>query len=233
MAILPIDGSQRLAAKFAGVAGLMSFVILAAVNYGIFARLIVRSDSFLTAQNILAHQTLFRIGITGNIVYCAGIIVLLTALYVILKPVSKSLALLAALMRLVYALMWLPVALNLFTALRLVTNADLSRTLTADQSQSLLGIYLSGYDAYYIGLLFWGLGAAGCSVLWFKSKYVPTTLAIFGVVASVWCVLCTFTFYIFPTIERVVGRSWFDSPLVIFEFALSFWLLVKGLRPAR
>ena len=233
MAIRPSDGSQRRAAKTAGLAGLLSFAILVAVNYGIFARLIVRTDPVQSAQNILAHQTSFRVGIAGVLVYCAGIIVLLAALYVILKPVSTNLALLAALARLVYALMWLPVALNLFTALRLLTDADLSRAFGAEQTQSLLRIYLSGYDAYYIGLLFWGLGSAACSVLWLKSKYVPARLAIFGVFASVWCIFCTFTFYLFPTFEKVVGRSWFDSPLVLFELALSFLLLFKGLRVAR
>lgn len=232
MAIMPSDGSQRRAAKTAGLAGLLSFATLVAVNYGIFAPLIVRTDPAQSAQNILAHQTLFRVGIAGELVYCAGIIVLLTALYVILKPASTILALLATLARLVYALMWLPVALNQFTALRLLTDTDLSRAFGAEQSQSLLQIFLSGYDAYYIGLPFWGLGTAACSVLWLRSKYVPATLANFGVVASVWCIFCTFTFYLFPTFEKVVGRSWFDSPLVLFELSLSFWLLVKGLRVA-
>jgi Domain of unknown function (DUF4386) len=131
MAIMPSDGSQRRAAKTAGLAGLLSFAILVAVNYGIFARLIVRTDPVQSAQNILAHQTSFRVGIAGVLVYCAGIIVLLAALYVMLKPVSTNLALLAALARLVYALMWLPVALNLFTALRLVAVSLVWRVLWA------------------------------------------------------------------------------------------------------
>jgi hypothetical protein len=225
-----MEASQRRAAKIAALAAPVSFAILVAVNYGIFARLIVRSNSVQTAQNILAHQTLFRIGMAGNIVYCAGILVLLTALYVVLKPVSPGLASLAALLRLVYGLIWIPVTINLFAALRILTDPDFSRALGADQLQSLARIYLSGYDAYYIGLLFWGLASTACSLLWFKSKYIPAALAIFGVIASVWCVLCTFTFYIFPAFEKVVGRSWFDSPLVLFELTLSFWLLFKGLR---
>ena len=59
-----------------------------------------------TARNIMAHERLFRSSIACDLVYCAAAVVLLTALYVILKPVSRSLTLLAAFWRLVYALMW-------------------------------------------------------------------------------------------------------------------------------
>jgi hypothetical protein len=149
---------------------------------------------------------------------------------VTLKPVSPFGALVASLGRLVYALMWLPVTLNLLTTLRILADADYVRALGPDQLAGLMRIYLSGYDAYYIGLLFWGLGATVGSVLWLKSNYIPRGLAVFGVVASAWCVACTFAFCIFPGFERAVGRSWFDSPLALFEFALSFWLLLKGLR---
>ena len=57
-------------------------------------------------------------------------------------------------------------------------------------------------------------------------------LAAFGVISSVWCVGCTFVFYIFPGFAKVVNLWWFDSPMVIFELALSFWLLFKGLSPS-
>ena len=48
----------------------------------------------------------------------------------------------------------------------------------------------------------------------------------------VWCAICTFVFIIFPNFAKVVNLWWFDSPMGIFEMALSFWLLFKGLRPS-
>jgi Domain of unknown function (DUF4386) len=144
-----------------------------AVNFGIFARLIVSGNPEETARNILAHETLFRVGIAGDMVYCVGVVVLLTALYVILKPVSQNLALLAAFGRLVHGLTWLLATLNLFTALRLLRDADYSRAFGPDQLPALARLYLSGFDAYYVGLLFWGLGATVGSYLWFKSNYIP------------------------------------------------------------
>jgi len=113
-------------------------------------------------------------------VYCVGVVVLLTALYVILKPVNQNLALLAAFGRLVHGLTWLLATLNLFTALRLLRDADYSRAFGPDQLPALARLYLSGFDAYYVGLLFWGLGATVGSYLWFKSNYIPRALALWG-----------------------------------------------------
>jgi hypothetical protein len=231
MTISTIDESQRTAAKIAGLACPISFVTVVAVNFGIFARLIVSDNPAETTRNILAHETLFRIGVAGDMVYCVGVLVLLTALYVILKPVSQNLALLAAFGRLVHGLTWLLATLNLFTALRLLSHAEYSRAFGPDQLSALARLYLSGFDAYYVGLLFWGLGATVGSCLWFKSNYIPRALAVFGVVSSAWCAACTFIHYIYPNFPKVVNLWWFDSPMALFELALSFWLLFKGLRP--
>jgi hypothetical protein len=180
MAISTVDKSQRTAARIAGLAFPISFATVVAVNFGIFARLIVNGNPAETARNILAHETLFRVGIAGDMVYCVGVIVLLTALYVILKPVNQNLALLAAFGRLVHGLTWLLATLNLFTALRLLRDADYSRAFGPDQLPALARLYLSGFDAYYVGLLFWGLGATVGSYLWFNSNYIPRALAAFG-----------------------------------------------------
>src|SRR5207249_6908708 len=59
-------------------------------------RLIVYNNAVDTARNILAHERLFRLGTASNLTVFAIDIVLITALYVVLKPVSRNLALLAA-----------------------------------------------------------------------------------------------------------------------------------------
>jgi hypothetical protein len=111
-------------------------------------------------------------------------------------------------------------------------DAEYSRAFGPDQLPALARLYLRGFDAYYVGLLFWGLGATVGSYLWFKSNYIPRALAAFGVIASAWCAACTFVYYIFPDLAKVVNLWWFDSPMAVFELALSFWLLFKGLRPS-
>jgi hypothetical protein len=231
MAVYTVDESQRQAAKVAGFAYLITFATVVYVNFGIHDRLIVESNAE-TARNIVAHEQLFRIGLAGDLIYCVGVVVLLTALYVILKPVSRGLALLAAFWRLVWVLMWLVMTLNLFDALRLLTGADYSRAFEAERLQALVSLYLgTRFDYYYVGLLFGALASTVCGYLWFKSRYIPRALAAFGVISSAFCVACTLVFYIFPDFDKTVNLWWFDTPMGIFDIALSFWLLFRGLRP--
>ncbi len=154
-------------------------------------------------------------------------------LIVILKPVDRGLALLAAFWRLVYALMWVLMTLNLFEALRLLSGADYLRVFEAERLQALARLYLGGrFDVYYVGLVFYALASTVCSYLWFKSNFIPRALAAWGVVSSAFCAACTFVFIIFPDFAKVVNLWWFDSPMGIFEMATSFWLLFKGLSPS-
>lgn len=232
--ITTIDDSQRTAAKVTAWAYLVTFALVVYVNFGIHDRLTVAGNPGETARNILAHEHLFRLGIVGDLLYCAGVVVLLTALYVILSPVSRALALLATFWRLVWVLMWLAMTLQLFDALRLLHRGDNLRAFEPDRLQALAAAYLSTrFDYYYVGLLFGALASTVCGYLWYKSRYIPRTLALFGLISSAWCVLCTLVFYIFPGFEHTVNLWWFDSPMAIFDITTSFWLLFKGLQPAR
>lgn len=233
MTISIIDESQRKAAKIAGFSFLFAMAIVVIANYGISFRLIVPGNAAETARNIMAHETLFRISIACDLIYLANVVVLLAALYVILKPVNRNVALVAAFCRLVYALMWGIIALNMLGALRLLGDAAYLPVFGADQLQTLARLHLAaGYDAYYVGLPFWTLASTVCSYLWFKSRYIPRALAAFGVISSAWCVFCAFAFIVFPNFQNTVHPGWFDMPMSIFEMALGLWLLFKGLGPS-
>ena len=231
MTIRVIDGSQRKAAKVAGLAYLVTFAVVVSVNFGIYARLMI-GDNAETARNILAHQRLFRIGVAGDLFYCAGAIVLVAALYTILEPISRGLALLAVCWRMVWGLMWLAMTVNLLDTLRLLTRADFSRSFDPERTQALASLNLrENFDYYYVGLLFGALASAVCGYLWSKSGYIPRPLAFFGVTSSVFCVACTFIFFIFPRFDKIVNLWWFDTPMGLFDTALSVWFLWKGLKP--
>ncbi|HEX7515686.1 MAG TPA: DUF4386 domain-containing protein [Chthoniobacterales bacterium] len=226
-----IDNSQRTAAKVAGISSLIAMAIVVFANYGLLNPLVVSGNPAETARNILAHETQFRITVTCFLVYSASVVVLLAALYVILKPVNRGLALVGALFRLVFALLWLLTTLNLLGALRLLGSASYLQVFEPDRLQALARLCLAAnFDDYYVGLPFFALASTVCSYLWLKSKYIPKGLAAFGVISSAWCVLCAFVFLIFPGFGKPVNPYWFDSPMALFEMALSFWLLFKGLR---
>jgi hypothetical protein len=232
MTISTIDDSQRKAAKIAGFSGLFAMAVVVFGNYALLNPLIVPGNAVETARNIVAHETQFRITATCFVIYSAGVVVLLTALYVILKPVNPGLALVGALFRLVFALLWLLTTLNLLRALRLLGSTSYLQVFEADRLQALARLSVAAnFDDYYVGLPFFGLAATVCAYLWLKSNYIPKGLAVFGVISSAWCVICAFAFLIFPHFNKIVNDYWFDSPMAIFEMVLSFWLLFKGLRP--
>jgi hypothetical protein len=202
-------------------------------NYGLLGPLIVPGNAAETARNIMAHETQLRIAVTCFLGYSALVVVLLTALYVILKPVNQGLAFAGALFRLVFAVLWVLTTLNLLSALRHLDNATYLQVFEPDRLQALARLLIAAsFDDYYIGLPFFSLASTVCSYLWLKSRYIPRGLAAFGLISSAWCVLCAFVFLIFPKFDKAVNAYWFDSPMALFELALSFWLLFKGLRPS-
>jgi hypothetical protein len=226
-----IDNSQRRAAKVAGVAGLLAFILVVFGNYVLLEPLVIPRNAAETARNILAHQTQFRLALICFITYGIGSIVLLTALYVVLEPVNRGLALAGALFRLVFAMLWLIAPLNSLATLRLLGDASYLKVFEPDRLQALARVQLAGsFDDYYVGLPFFGLAATVCAWLWWKSNYIPKGLALFGVISSAWCVFCAFVYLIFPNFNKIVNDYIFDSPMAVFELILSVWLLSKGLR---
>ncbi|MGE5213907.1 MAG: DUF4386 domain-containing protein [Nitrospirota bacterium] len=228
-----VDDSQRRAARIAGVTGLLAVVIVVFGNYVLLSPLIVPRDAAETARNIMAHQTQVRIALICFLLYSANVVVLLAALYVILRPVDRILALIGALFRLVFAVLWLLATLNLLGALRLLGTAPYLLVFQPDLVRALARLQIAAnFDDYYIGLPFFGLAATVCAYLWLKSGYIPKTLAVFGIVSSAWCVICAFVFLVFPNFNKVVNDYIFDTPMAVFELVVSLWLLFKGLQPA-
>src|SRR6266852_9598127 len=218
MTTVAIDNSQRTAAKVAGWTGLLTFAIVVFGNYVLLNPLTVPGNAAATAQNIVAHETQFRLTVVCFLTYSLCIVVLLSALYVILKPVNPGLALVGALSRLAFALLWLLSPLNLLSGLRLLSNANYLQVFEPDRLQALARLHLgANFDDYYVGLPFFGLAATVCAYLWLRSGYIPKALAAFGLIASAWCIFCAFVFLIFPPFNKVVNDYWFDTPMAIFE----------------
>src|SRR5437016_4032428 len=227
-----IDNSQRTAAKVAGITGLLAFALVVFGNYILLGPLIVSRNAVDSARNILAHETQFRLALICFITYGIGAIVLLSALYVILKPINSGLALVGALFRLVFAILWLIAPLNSLAALRFLGGTPYLKIFEPERLQALARVQIAGsFDDYYVGLPFFGLAATICAWLWLKSNYIPRGLSIFGVISSAWCVFCAVVYLIFPNFNKIVNDYIFDSPMALFELAVSFWLLFKGLSP--
>jgi hypothetical protein len=189
--------------------------------------LIVSGDAAATASNIVAHEGQFRVGFVGDLL--AGVLFLLTAwaLYVLLKPVDKNLALLFLLLNLGGVAVQCANDLNLLAALQLASSANYLQVFQADQiralAMALLYVQKSGFWAAQI---FFGAWLFPLGYLIFKSGFLPRILGIiFMVHCAAW--LATFlAFFLFPGNTAITYISY---PLgFIAELGLSLWLLIKG-----
>ena len=227
----PITDSQRSAARIAALAYPISMAFVATANFGLRGDLIVEGDVAETVRRIAAAQPLFRLSVVFDLVYPAGIIVLLTALYVVLSPVNRYLALLASFWKLLYAATAVLIALSSLAILRLASDPTYVQDLGPGPLHALVGLTSTGaWDQYYVGLLFWASSSTLFGWLWLKSRYVPTALARVGIVSSAWCVFCTIAYLMHPAFAGVVNVWLFDMPMALYYLTLSGWLLFKGLR---
>lgn len=93
---LPIDETQRKAARVVGFTYLFALVVAVFAEFYVRFTLVVPGNAAQTAQNILEHEGFFRLGVVANLTVFAADVVLITALYVVLRPVAPNLALAAA-----------------------------------------------------------------------------------------------------------------------------------------
>ena len=230
MTISPIDESQRRAARVVGLAYLFALIPANFAEFYVPARLFVANNAAETARNIMAHERLFRLGIASNLLCWLTDVVLITALYVVLKPVNRSFALLATFLRLMETAVLVVITLHDFDVLRVLSGTDYLQAFRTDQLQALarlsIGAHGSGYN---VGLLFFGLGSTVFCYLWFKSAYIPRALAALGVFGSSLVAACTFAMIIFPDLSKIAIPGCF-APIFLFEVTIGFWLLLKGLR---
>ena len=229
MTLHPIEPEQHTAAKVAGF--LYLFLMVTAMFAEFYARgpLIVHGDAVQTAQNIAKSQRLFRVGTVSDLITFAGDVILIWALYVVLKPVNRNVVLLAVFWRLAECAIFALITLNDFVTLQLLSGAHYLRVFDAQQLQALAYTFVGVHDAgYLIGLVFFGLGSTVFAYLWFQSRYIPRVLAAWGIFASLVVTIVTLAIMVFPRLAAVVIPAYF-APIFIFEVTLGFWLLIKGI----
>src|SRR5436305_15236053 len=139
MTIGTIDESQLKAATVVGFAYLFALPPAIFAEFYVRSQLIAFDNAAQTARNIMAHERLFRLGTASNLTAFAIDIVLITALYVVLKPVNRNLALLAAFWGLIETAIFVVTLLHDFETLRLLSGADSLRVFEPDRLQALPG----------------------------------------------------------------------------------------------
>ena len=94
------QASPRPRARITGVVYAVYF-LTAVLGEFFLSGLVVDGDAAATANNILAHQPLFRLGLATGLIATALYIAVTALFYDLFKPVNRSLSLLAAFFSLV------------------------------------------------------------------------------------------------------------------------------------
>jgi len=222
--------SQSKAARLAGLLFLIAMAtgLFAEVYVRFPSRLVVNGDAIKTASNIVANERLYRIGIANNIITFAVDVVLIWALYILLKPVNKYLALLGVFFRLVETTIACVAIVNYYVAMQFISDADHLKAFDSTQIQTLSVLHDAYALTFIVVAIFLGLGSTVFNYLLFKSGYIPRALAAWGIFSSLLLLISQFTIIIFPEVERTIIPACY-GPIAIDEIVLGFWLLLKGM----
>ena len=228
--------SQLQVARIAGV--LYLTIIISGIFAEFFVRqsLVVSGDAATTVENITASAGLFRMGIAGDLIMIMSDVALALIFYILLKPVSNTLALLAAFFRLAQATTLGINLLNLFFVLQLLSGADYLTALDPEQMQALVLLFLNAHSTgYAIGLVFFGFSILILGYLIFRSGYIPRILGILLVLASFGYLVDSFAYVLLPHYAdyAAIFTMVVFTPAFIAELSLALWLLLKGVNVQR
>ena len=225
------DAIQRRWARVVGFSYLFALVPAIFAEFYVSGRLIVSDNAIATAQNIIAHERLFRLGVASNLLVFAADVVLVTALYVVLEGVNRRLALLATFFRLIETTILIVAVLNDFYVLRLLSGVSYLTSVNPDVLAALARVSIGAHgSAYGVALLLFGFGSSVFCYLWLGSGYIPKPLAVWGLFASAWIGICAFAFIVFPELEKVITVRYYGGPIFLFELTIGLWLIFKSIR---
>ncbi len=219
----------------ARIAGLLYLAIIVGALFIPFATVpsgMMRGDAALpTVAHILAARQLYALAGIAQAILGACDIAVALILYELLKPVGRSLALLAAFFRLVFVAIANANLLNHFAPL-LLLSGDLG-AFTPEQLQALAGMFLRlrtiGLD---IALVFFGFHCVILGYLLFRSTFFPRVLGLLMAVGGVGYIANIFA-TVLPLDVAARLFPYVMLPAGVAELGLSLWLIVVAVNAAK
>jgi hypothetical protein len=189
--------------------------------------LIVRGNATATANNVLAHETLFRLGIVADLIASVTFIFVALALYRLLSGVGTTRAAQMVALALVSAGVGFMNVLNNIAALTLFRGTDFLAVLDKPQrdAMAMLFIRLHG-QGIVINEIFWGLWLLPFGLLVMRSGFLPRILGVLLMVNCFAYVALSLTALLVPSYLGLVSR--FAFPAQLGELWIMLWLLIKG-----
>jgi len=221
--------SPRTYARIVGVFYLLIFFLGPFAFFMGRTSVVVPGDPAATVEALLASESMFRFGMVAETLIILIEIVVSAILYVLLRPVSRPLALAAALARFAQAVVQ---AVNLLTAvpaLLLLGGAGYLATFAPDQVNALVLLFME-VNAFVIiiwGLLF-GFHLLLMGYLVYQSGFWPRVLGILLLIASLGYLAQSYGHLLAPQFDELLATV-VILVAVPGELAFTVWLLWKGI----
>lgn len=221
---------------YARLAGVLYLIITVAAIFAHFVipdQFIVAGDAAATVANIVADESTFRIGTIGSeLLILLSEIILTVVLYVLLKPVNKTLSLLAAVSRLAMTTIHGLNLLNYYFVLQLIDGGNTTMAFGPEQVQALVALFLNAHSiGFTIGIAFLVPHVLILGYLIVQSGYFPKVLGFLFIAAGIG--------YLVDTTGLLLVAGYTTTPgaiatvIAVAEIAFPVWLLVKGVNMDR
>ena len=213
--------------KSARIAGLLFLLMVVS---GLFTELFFRqkvltADAATTAANLMQNMFLARAGIVSDIVMALSYLFTAIALYRLLRTVNEDLARLMVLLAAMGSVILLVSYIGEYMPLVLV-NAQNSAFTSAQLNEMAFMSFTAYENAYMIGQVFFALWVLPLGLLICRSKFIPKVFGILFIIETISALLSVVVYFLLgsETVSTILLL-----PGTVAEFALLFWLLIRGI----
>lgn len=214
-------------ARTAGFLYLLHFVTFFLADNGVHSTAVGSIDVAETIRNIMASQGLFRIGFVSFLFTAVFFLLAAWALYVLLKPVNKDVALLFVLLNLGGVAIWCVSQLGEYAVLLLMNGANDLQVFQPDQLQALAALFLKLYQhGYMIAQIVLNLWLFPLGYLVYKSGFLPRVLGILLIADGFAMLFWSFQFFFLPDYQAITTVCLTVS--LVAEGLFCLWLLIRG-----
>lgn len=215
------------AARFAGAIYLLLILTAPFSLLYVPGKLIVRGNAAATANNILTHETMFRLAIVGELLGSVIFILLGVALYRLLSGVNRTWAGLMIALVLVSAAVGFLNVLNYIAALTLFRGDDFLAVFEKPQRDALAYLFIRLHNqGEFMNEIFWGLWLLPFGLLVYRSGFLPRLLGVWLMLACFGWLVLSLIALLFPPYYETAFRI--EQPVMFAELAIMLWLLIKG-----
>jgi len=228
-----VEASPQIYARTGGFLYLMIIIIGLFGEAFVRSRLIVSGEAAKTAANILTHESLWRAHIAGELVLLLCASGLLMIEYVLLRPVSREISFLAAILGMMSIATEAVITMYLIQPLFPLGSDAYLKVFTPQQLDTLarLDIRAHGYG-FGLSLIFFGTFCIVVGYLIFESDYLPKFIGMLMAIAGLCYLVNSFALILSPSLADLL-YPFILSPSFIGELSFCLWLLIMGVNVRR